>query len=366
MKFTITRNHLIKSLQRISGALSSRPVLPIVSNILLLVENDYLSITATDLEIELVAKLPLEHESEAGITTVPSRKFFDICRGLPDDAVISVTLESDRLVVRSGRSRFSLSTLPAKGFPNIADWESNIDVTLNQKQLRNLIEQTQFSMANNDVRYFLNGMLFDINGQILRSVTTDGHRMALSEAIMDEDHGTHQVIVPRKGVIELVKLLDNQEQPVKLQIGRSNIRVVVNDVVFTSKLIDGRFPDYHRVLPQASNKTLEANCELLRQAFSRTAILSNEKFRGVRVNVSTTEMCITANNPEQEEAEEILDVDFEGEDIEIGFNVTYVLDVLNALKCKKVRFLMTDTNASVLIQDVEQSQARYVVMPVRL
>ncbi|EIU6808169.1 DNA polymerase III subunit beta [Vibrio parahaemolyticus] len=366
MKFTIERSHLIKPLQQVSGALGGRPTLPILGNLLIKVEENVLSMTATDLEVELVSKVTLEGDFEAGSITVPSRKFLDICRGLPDDAIITFVLEGDRVQVRSGRSRFSLATLPANDFPNIEDWQSEVEVSLSQADLRTLIDKTQFSMANQDVRYYLNGMLFEIDGTTLRSVATDGHRMAVSQTQLGADFAQKQIIVPRKGVQELVKLMDAPEQPVVLQIGSSNVRAEVNNFIFTSKLVDGRFPDYRRVLPQHTNKTLIASCDELRQAFSRAAILSNEKFRGVRVNLAGSEMRITANNPEQEEAEEMLDVTFEGDPIEIGFNVSYVLDVLNTLRCEKVQVSMSDANASALIENAYDDSAMYVVMPIRL
>ncbi|WP_159657243.1 DNA polymerase III subunit beta [Vibrio atypicus] len=366
MKFSIERSHLIKPLQQVSGALGGRPTLPILGNLLLKVEDNVLSMTATDLEVELISRVTLEGDFEAGSITVPSRKFLDICRGLPDDSVITFVLEGDRVQVRSGRSRFSLSTLPANEFPNIEDWQSEVEISLTQAELRGLVEKTQFSMANQDVRYYLNGMLFEIEGTTLRSVATDGHRMAVSQTQLGADFAQQQIIVPRKGVLELVKLMDAPEQPVTLQIGSSNVRAEVNNFVFTSKLVDGRFPDYRRVMPQSTTKTLETGCDELRQAFSRAAILSNEKFRGVRVNLADTEMRITANNPEQEEAEEMLDVSFEGEPIEIGFNVSYVLDVLNTLRCEKVRISMSDANASALIENADDDSAMYVVMPIRL
>jgi len=366
MKFTIERSHLIKPLQQVSGALGGRPTLPILGNLLLKVEDNTLSMTATDLEVELVSRVALEGDFEAGSITVPSRKFLDICRGLPDSAVITVVLEADRVQLRSGRSRFSLATLPASDFPNIEDWQDDTSLSLTQGELRSLIEKTQFSMANQDVRYYLNGMLFEVEGTTLRSVATDGHRMAVSQTALVGEFENKQIIVPRKGVQELVKLLDAPEQDVTLQIGSSNIRAEVNNFTFTSKLVDGRFPDYRRVMPQSSTKTLEASCDELRQAFSRAAILSNEKFRGVRVNFDGSEMRITANNPEQEEAEEMLDVSYQGDALEIGFNVSYVLDVLNTLRCDQVRISMSDANASALVENAQDDSAMYVVMPIRL
>lgn len=366
MKFSIQRSHLLKPLQQVSGALGGRPTLPILGNLLLKVMDGVLLITATDLEVELISRVNLEGEFEAGTITVPSRKFLDICRGLPDDAVITFVLEGDRVQIRSGRSRFSLSTLPAHDFPNIEDWQSEVEVSLTQAELRTLVEKTQFSMANQDVRYYLNGMLFELDGTTLSSVATDGHRMAMAQVNLEGEFAQQQIIVPRKGVLELVKLLDAPEQKVVLQVGSSNVRAEVNNYVFTSKLVDGRFPDYRRVMSLTPSKTLLADCEQLKHAFSRAAILSNEKFRGVRVNLTDSEMRITANNPEQEEAEEILDVNYQGEAIEIGFNVGYVLDVLNTLKCNEVRVSMTDATSSTLIENAQDNSAVYVVSPIRL
>jgi DNA polymerase-3 subunit beta len=366
MKFTIERSQLIKPLQQVSGTVGGRTTLPILNNILLTVEENTLMLTATDLEVELIGKVNLEGEVESGSVTVPGRKFLDICRGLPDSASLSVVLDDTRLLIRSGRSRFSLATLPAAEFPNIEDWQSELSVSLSQAKLRGLIEKTQFSMANQDVRYYMNGMLFDIEDTILRTVATDGHRMAVAQMELEEPLNPLQIIVPRKGILELVKLLDAPEESVTVQIGNANIRIMVNEFIFTSKLIDGRFPDYRRVMPQQTNKTLTAPCDVLRHSFSRVAILSNEKFRGVRLSIHDNEMRMTANNPEQEEAEEILDVEYEGSEIEIGFNVSYLLDVLNTLKCDQVRFSMSDSVASTLIENPDDESAMYVVMPIRL
>ncbi|MFI3310530.1 DNA polymerase III subunit beta [Ewingella allii] len=366
MKFIVEREHLLKPLQQVSSPLGGRPTLPILGNLLLQVTEGSLLLTGTDLEMEMVAKVALSQPHEVGATTVPARKFFDICRGLPDGAEISVALDGDRMLVRSGRSRFSLSTLPATDFPNLDDWQSEVEFTLPQATLKRLIEATQFSMAHQDVRYYLNGMLFETEGEELRTVATDGHRLAVCSMPIGQALPSHSVIVPRKGVMELVRLLDGGEALLQLQIGSNNIRAHVGDFIFTSKLVDGRFPDYRRVLPKNPDKTLQAGCDLLKQAFARAAILSNEKFRGVRLYVSHNQLKITANNPEQEEAEEILDVGYDGTEMEIGFNVSYVLDVLNALKCEDVNLLLTDSVSSVQIEDAASQSAAYVVMPMRL
>ena len=366
MKFIVEREHLLKPLQQVSSPLGGRPTLPILGNILLQVTENCLSLTGTDLEMEMIARVGLTQAHEVGATTVPARKFLDICRGLPEGAEIHVTLDGDRILVRSGRSRFSLSTLPAGDFPNLDDWQSDVEFTLPHATLKRLIDATQFSMAHQDVRYYLNGMLFETEGEELRTVSTDGHRLAVCAMSVGQSLPHHSVIVPRKGVTELVRLLDGSETPLQVQIGSNNIRAHVGDYIFTSKLVDGRFPDYRRVLPKNPDKTLESGCDVLKQAFARAAILSNEKFRGVRLFITQNQLRITANNPEQEEAEEILDVDYQGSDLEIGFNVSYVLDVLNALKCENVRLLLTDSVSSVQIEDVASPHAAYVVMPMRL
>lgn len=366
MKFIVEREQLLKPLQQVSSPLGGRPTLPILGNLLLQVSEDRLLLTGTDLEMEMVARVALSAAHEPGATTVPARKFFDICRGLPEGAEIAVTLEGERMLIRSGRSRYSLSTLPASDFPNLDDWQGEVEFTLSQSILKRLIESTQFSMAHQDVRYYLNGMLFETEGEELRTVATDGHRLAVCAMSVGEALPSHSVIVPRKGVMELVRMLDGGENPVKLQIGSNNIRASVGDYIFTSRLVDGRFPDYRRVLPKNPDKTLEAGCDVLKQAFARAAILSNEKFRGVRLYLSANQLKITANNPEQEEAEEILDVTYQGSEMEIGFNVSYVLDVLNALKCEEVRLLLTDGVSSVQIEDSASQAAAYVVMPMRL
>lgn len=367
MKFIIDREKLIKPLQLVSAPLSGRPTFPILGNILLNVENNVLSMTGTDLEIEMVARLPLIESSENGATTVPARKFLDICRNLPSKAEISIILDENRLIIQSGRSKFSLATLPTNEFPNLENWQSTVEFFIPRKTLKQLIDTVQFSMANQDVRYYLNGMLFDAENDTLKTVATDGHRLAISALPIGQNITTPcSVILPRKGVLELSKLIDDSEELVNLQIGSNNLRVNLADFTFTSKLIDGRFPDYKRVLPRNPDKTLEVSCEELRNALSRVAILSNEKFRGVRLHINNNQLKITANNPEQEEAEELVDVQYSSSELEIGFNVTYLLDVLNALKCTTVRLLLTDSTSSVQIEDIDNTSSTYVVMPMRL
>lgn len=366
MQFSISRENLLKPLQQVCGVLSSRPNIPVLNNVLLQIEDNRLTITGTDLEVELSSQTQLSSASENGTFTIPAKKFLDICRTLSDESEITVTFEEDRALVQSGRSRFTLTTQPAEEYPNLTDWQSEVDFELPQSTLRRLIEATQFSMANQDARYFLNGMKFETEGNLLRTVATDGHRLAVCTIALEQELQNHSVILPRKGVLELVRLLESSEEPARLQIGTNNLRIHLKNIVFTSKLIDGRFPDYRRVLPRNATRVLEGSWEALKQAFVRASILSNERVRSVRLNLSENQLKITASNTEHEEAEEIVDVAYSGEELEVGFNVTYILDVLNALKCQQVRVRLTDASSSCLIENCEDSSSEYVIMPMRL
>lgn len=367
MQFTITREQLLKPLQQVCGVLGSRPSLPVINNILLEIKGNQLFLTGTDLEVELTTQAELlEAVKSAEKVTIPAKKFLDICRTLPDDSVISVQFEDDRALIRADRSKFNLATLPASDYPNLMDWKPEVDFTIDQATLARLIESTQFSMANQDARYFLNGMKFETEGNLLRTIATDGHRLAVCTMALDQELLAHSVIVPRKAVLELVRLIGHNSESVRLEIGTNNLRVSMNGIVFTSKLIDGRFPDYRRVFPRNPDRILEADAEALKRALVRAAILSNERFRGVRLVLSQNLLKLTANNPEQEEAEEIIDVAYENVDMEIGFNVSYLLDVINTLKCQRVRLNLVDASSSCLIEDVDNSTAEYVIMPMRL
>lgn len=366
MQFTVTREQLLKPLQQVCGVLSSRPTLPVINNLLLEIKGKSLSLTATDLEVELTTTAELLEASAEGKFTVPGKKFLDICRTLPEDSAIVVQFESDRVLIRAERSKFNLATLPASDYPNLMDWKPEVDFSLDQSILARLIDSTQFSMANQDARYFLNGMKFETEGNLLRTVATDGHRLAVCTMPLSQELSTHSVIVPRKAVLELSRLLQGSEQQVRLEIGTSNLRVSMNGIVFTTKLIDGRFPDYRRVLPRNADRIMEADAESLKRALVRAAILSNERFRGVRLYLSQNALKITANNPEQEEAEETIDVSYQNVEMEVGFNVSYLLDVLNTLKCQRVRLSLVDASSSCLIEDCDNTTAEYVIMPMRL
>lgn len=366
MKFSISRDAFLKPLQVVSGAVERRHTIPILSNVLIQASSDQVRLTGTDLEVELVSSCAIEG-GEAGEVTVPAKKLVDIVRSLPDGATVEFSASADKVMIRSGRSKFTLATLPAQDFPNIDDWDSDIQLVTSQAVLKDLVERTHFSMANQDVRYYLNGMLFETDVNTLRTVATDGHRLAMSSCEIGQPNlAARQVIVPRKGVMELLRLLDDVENEVKILIGNNHIRIETNGIGFTSKLVDGRFPDYRRVLPSGGDKVVVAEREVLKQASSRASILSNEKYRGVRVNLSSGEMCLTANNPEQETAEEVIEVEYQGEPLEIGFNVSYLIDVLNTVQGNKVKLTLSGSDASGLIEDNDDDSSLYVVMPMRL
>lgn len=366
MKFKIQREAFLKPLQQIIGVVERRQTLPVLGNILVQADGQGLTLTATDLEVELVARVALETEG-GGDTTLPARKLLDICRTLPDGAWLEVQVDQSRATVRSGRSRFTLATLPAADFPVIDELKGVQVFQLGQKDLKELIDRTHFSMAQQDVRYYLNGLMLELDRTAIRSVATDGHRLAMCEVATQTDIAeTQQVIVPRKGVQELLRLLEGGDSAVEIQLGSNHIRVMTPEIRFTSKLIDGRFPDYKRVMPQGGDKQIQADRGLLRQALTRTSILSNEKYRGIRLSLDENVLRIQAHNPEQEEAEEELEVQYAAEPLEIGFNVTYLLDALGALPGDDVRILLSDANSSCLIEDGAAGHCKYVVMPMRL
>jgi len=365
MKLSAEREALLAPLQAVIGVVERRQTMPILANVLLVANDDRLDITATDLEVELVASGELTVQ-ESGEITVPGRKLLDIVRALPEGATVNVTQNGDRIIIRSGRSRFTLSTLPASEFPVVEQINSQLDLEVDQKSLRRLLEKTHFSMAQQDVRYYLNGMLVEAEGQHLRTVATDGHRLAMAEIELGDQLATgQQVIVPRKGVLELQRLLGDQGSAA-VSVGTNHIRVSLAGIRFTSKLIDGRFPEYSRVIPQNQDKHLIADRTMLRSALQRTAILSNEKYRGIRLELKENGLVVQAHNPEQEEAEEEIEVSYEGEGLEIGFNVNYLLDALAAVDSDQVRVGLHDSNSSCLISADENPDCKYVVMPMRL
>ncbi len=366
MKIIAKREAILGPLQSVIGVVERRQTMPILANVLLSAKGGRLSVTATDLEVELVASSEVDVQ-RAGDVTVPGRKLLDICRALPDGVEITLTLEGERMLVRARKSRFTLSTLPASEFPTVDEIDAQQTLKLPQKDFKRLLEKTHFSMAQQDVRYYLNGMLLETSAKALRSVATDGHRLALCEVELSEGAKSgQQVIVPRKGVLELQRILGSEDQILEVGIGSNHVRVQIGDIRFTSKLIDGRFPEYSRVIPSKPGYAVVAGREELRQALQRAAILSNEKYRGIRFAVKPAALVIQSHNPEQEEAEEQLEVVYDGPELDIGFNVNYLLDALAAIDGAEVEIGLTDGNSSCLIQSNADAGARFVVMPMRL
>lgn len=366
MKLQVGRNELLAALSAVIGVVERRQTLPVLSNFLMETRDDELIVTGTDLEIELEARARVQNLAP-GRATLPARKLFDICRGLPEGAEIQIDVSGDKALLKSGRSRYSLSCLKADEFPAMGRLAEGRELAVTRKQLRNLIERTQFAMAQQDVRYYLNGLLLEITPKRVRCVATDGHRLAMSEVVTETGFAENlQVIVPRKAVLELMRLLDVSDEVVKVRLGAGQVQVDVDVVRMTSKLIDGRFPDYERVIPESGDKRLQADRELVKRALARTAILSNEKFRGVRLTLEDGKLMLQTHNPEHEEAEEDLEVQFSGTPLEIGFNVNYLLDALGALASHEFVMELKNPDSSGLIYAADDSSSKYVVMPMRL
>jgi DNA polymerase-3 subunit beta len=366
MRFSLQREVLLKPLQQVVNVVERRQTLPVLANLLITVDAGQLSMTGTDLEVEMIARCAVE-DAESGEGTLPARKLFEIVRALPDGSRVTVTHAGDKATVQAGRSRFTLATLPAGEFPSIDDLELVERVSVPEAALKELIERTAFAMAQQDVRYYLNGLLLDLREDSLRCVATDGHRLALCEADVPAGAKSRkQIIVPRKGVMELQRLLEGGERTVELEVGRNHLRLRREDVTFTSKLIDGRFPDYDAVIPIGADKEVVVERDVLRAALQRAAILSNEKYRGVKLEFSPGQVRIVAHNPEQEEAQEDIEAETQVDGLSIGFNVTYLMEALTALREERVMLTLRDANSSALLRELSNDKARHVVMPLRL
>jgi len=362
----VARDALLKPLQAVAGIVERRHTLPILANVLLEQKNSQLHITATDLEMQITAVAELAGK-DGQSTTVGARKLQELLRALPDDATVNVDASGSRMTVRAGRSRFNLQTLAAADYPRISLGQEQLQtLSLPQKHLRSLIKLAEFAMAQQDIRYYLNGMLLVIDKTSLQAVATDGHRLSWASMAVTGDYARQEVILPRKTVLELSKLLADVDDPVTLDILANQVRFRFGSVELVSKVVDGKFPDYNRVIPSGHAKQLELQRSELLQALQRAAILSNEKFRGVRLVLGTDQLKIICTNSEQEEAEEELEVAYKGEPLDIGFNITYLLDVLHNLTADRVLLALGDANSSALVTMPERSDYKYVVMPMRI
>ena len=366
MNFNIKRSDLLPCLQSVSGNIDRRQTLPILSNLLFDIKPNTFSVTTTDMEVELVVEVEVKLEQNTRFT-LPARKLLDICRSLPEDSELEFNIKDEKARIRSGKSRFVLATLPAQEYPVIDITEETIDFNLSHSKLTQLLENTQFAMAQQDVRYYLNGLMLEISTSSLKAVATDGHRLAFDETDIETSSGEdRQIIIPRKGVTELIRLLQTSQNEANIRVSKNHIQVTSGKLSFTSKLIDGKFPDYQRVIPELSETTIVADREKLRNSLARVSILSNEKYRGVKMVFSKDTLRILAHNPEKEEAEEEVSVDYQGEEMEIGFNVSYLIDALTIIGDKKVKLSVLNPNSSCLIVSEKKTRSQYVVMPMKL
>lgn len=368
MRLQIQRNDLLGPLQKVIGAIEKRQTMPMLGNVLIEVDGGRARFTATDLEIMLRASIAYPEAGDAEAAAVPARKLLDICKALPEGSEVVLEANGERGVVRAGNSRFTLVCLPPSDYPTLDTATGDSDIVVPAETLRTLLEKTSFAMANQDVRYYLNGLMLELYSRGIRAVATDGHRLTMCqiEAQLGSFDASGQVIVPRKGVLELQRLLADEQGDVSMSMGTRHLRVEAGNDEFVSKLIDGKFPDYQRVIPTDAGNRLTVDRKRFREALQRAAILSNEKYRGIRLVMEPDLLTLEAHNSEQEEAEERLEVEYEGADLSIGFNVQYLLDVTNVMTGEQLVLALKDANSSALLTDPEDPTAKYVIMPMRL
>ncbi len=362
-----TRDALLGPLQSVAGIVEKRHTLPILSNVLIEKQGDELTMLATDIEIQIKTITTGAGGGEDTAITVGARKLQDILRALPDAAEIALTLDDKRLTVKAGRSRFQLQTLPAADYPRLTPpAEVAARITVPQKIFKRQLAQVSYAMAQQDIRYYLNGLLMLVSGTKLRMVTTDGHRLAFAETDLEGEFPTAEVILPRKTVLELARQLDDTEEPLEITLAGNQAVFRFGTIELISKLIDGKFPDYERVIPQHHPKQLAFSRQPLQSALQRAAILTNDKFRGVRLVLTAGSLKIISTNAEQEEAQEELEIDYDGDGLDIGFNVTYLLDVLGNVSADEVVVHLNDSNSSALVTVADMPGFKYVVMPMRI
>jgi DNA polymerase-3 subunit beta len=362
-----SRDTLLRPLQIVSGIVERRHTLPILANILISKDGDMVSFLSTDIEVQITTRANIGGSSDVTATTVAARKLLDILRALPESGDVSVTLVNKRLTVQSGKSRFALQTLAAEEFPTVAQAEHyNASVTLPQKTLKHLFNMVHFSMAQQDIRYYLNGLLLVLDGNHVIAVATDGHRLAFCQVATEQTFARQEVIIPRKTILELQRLLEETDEPVQLDIANNQVKLVLGDIELISKLVEGKFPDFNRVIPKGYKNNFTLSRDGLLRSLQRAAIMTSDKFKGVRCIITPGSMKISSTNADQEEAVEELEIDYGGDSVDIGFNVTYLLDVLNNLKCDQINIALGDSNSSALISIPDNPDFKYVVMPMRI
>ena len=361
------RDTLLRPLQIVSGIVERRHTLPILANILIRKDGERVSFLSTDIEVQITTHAQVGSGDDVIATTVAARKLLDILRALPDSNDVALTLSNKRMTVQSGKSRFALQTLAAEEFPTVTQAEQyNAQVTLPQKTLKHLFNMVHFSMAQQDIRYYLNGLLLVVDGKNVIAVATDGHRLAFSQVETEEDFPRQEVIIPRKTIMELQRLLEENDDPVLLEIANNQVKLTFADIELISKLVEGKFPDYTRVIPKGYKNNFTIGRDQLLRSLQRAAIMTSDKFKGVRCIVTPGSMKVSSTNADQEEAVEEIEIDYGGDSVDIGFNVTYLLDVLNNLKDDYVNIALGDANSSALITVPDKADFKYVVMPMRI
>ena len=366
MTIQISREQLLHPLSQVIGVVERRQTLPILSTVLFEQENGQLLLTGTDLEIELKSRVAIEQLDEEKFT-VPGRKLIEICRSLPEQANVEISHKNQQVLLKSGKSQFKLQGLPPEDYPAIEDEVAALECTVSTDVMRYLIQHASYAMAQQDVRYYLNGMLWEFQANQLTTVAIDGHRMAYAQHSLGEQQlALAKVIIPRKGVAELSRLLSDIGSELAIKITKNHIQVVGDSLTFTSKLIDGNYPDYRLVIPKNQANLLIRKKKYLQQALVRASVLSNEKFKGISFELSPGHLTLIATNTEQEQAIETLDVDYDGDPLAIGFNVSYLLETINAITGENIKFGFSGAGGSVLIEDVDDDKIVHVIMPMRI
>jgi len=366
MNIKIDREILLKPLGNVSGIVEKRHALPILSNLLLEGHQGKLKFTATDLEMQISTHIKTELADDFQIT-VSAKKLFDITRALPENSNIDIQIEENKVIVKAKKSRFNLQTLPPQDYPVMKkDENDSIELKLSQKEFKALLKQVDFAMAQQDIRYYLNGLLIEVKDKNINIVGTDGHRLSFTSLELKAPTNPAQVIVPRKTIVELVKLLGDTDDPVEISFSNNQVNFKFNDIDLITKVIDGKFPDYGRVIPQGHDNVFNIDRSLLLDSMLRASILSNDKYRGIRMVVEEGNLKLVSNNSEQEQAEEELEIDYKGEKIDVGFNVTYLIDVLTNIQSDKLTFAFNDSSSSCLVTIPNNEKYKYVVMPMRI
>ncbi|MDO9423654.1 MAG: DNA polymerase III subunit beta [Methylobacter sp.] len=366
MKFIINREEILIPLQQIVSVIEKRQTMPILSNVLIVIKEDQLILTGTDLEIQIIAKINIA-TATPGMITVPARKFLDICRLLPSGAEIKFELQDDKVKIASSRSRFSLSCLPADNYPEFAESELENHLFITAGKFKKALDKTVFCMANQDVRYYLNGLLFHVSNSKFKLVASDGHRLSIYEDNLDQATGFEaRIILPRKGVLELSRLLDDPEAELKVEFSSNNIRVFIKNLIFSAKLVDSKYPDFGKVFQQEFFNQIHIQKQVLKDALTRVAILSNEKFKGVTFDITPDRLKISTHNPEHDEAEEELIIEYIGEPLTIAFNAQYLLDAVSNLDSELAVLTIASNASSCFIDEPGDCGYKFIVMPMRL